>query len=372
MHYAILVLVLLLNNCGGEKTLKVDVYPGFGWDHLRFIDLAPIYEVSNFDGSDSFQSCIEIIPIHETKIEMGSTEIDTFDSRTSEYLSNRMIGGGASIGAFKIGGSYSKEYQTAKKEQGEEKTTTLRNQIDYLMVDVILLPTCPLNAQVKNDLIEIAKQQANGESLLATYFAELFVKKYGTHYTSRLYLGGSIIEEDYILHSGYHTSGSLKDMYKAAAEASFLSTFSLSTSYSSSSNDNQTMNNEYKKKIIRKMVGSKGGDVFLLGNHLEVWLNSVKGSPSIVRRAVENITHIIHADKFPELTDVALRNVRKEIDKVINYYVEMNTRRGCMDRNSASFDWSANVDGGSCAPAQQTSQFGGFIRTCSEDNRMIQ
>ncbi|CAF3956821.1 unnamed protein product, partial [Rotaria sp. Silwood1] len=37
------------------------------------------------------------------------------------------------------------------------------------MVDVILLPTCPLRPQVKKDLIEIAKYQAVNASLLASY-----------------------------------------------------------------------------------------------------------------------------------------------------------------------------------------------------------
>ncbi|CAF3247528.1 unnamed protein product [Rotaria socialis] len=356
----------------GEKSLTVDIYPGFGWDHLRFIDLAPLYEVSNFNRSSLFQSCIEMIPINENKIEMGSIEIDAFDSRSSEYSSNVMIGGSAGFGAFKIAGSYSKEYQTTKKEQEQEKTITLRNQIDYIMVDVILLPSCPLHPQVKRDLIDIAKYQTNNNSLLATYLAQLFVKKYGTHYTSRLYLGGSIIEEDFVSHLNYHTGTSEEKKYKAAAEASFLSSFSLSASYSSSSVHSQATINEYKAKINRKIVNSKGGDIFIMGAHMQQWQASVNNRPVIIRRAVENLTYVIQAEKIPELTDKALSKVRKEIDEAINAYVEMNTVRGCMNRNSPSFNWVANLDDSACAPAEQTIQFGGFIRTCSEDARMSQ
>lgn len=365
-----LFFLLLHLSCNGERLSKVDIYPGFGWDHLRFIDLAPVYEVSNFNDSDLFQACIEMIPIHENKIDMGSVEIDTFDSRTSDYASNIMIGGSAGYGSFKIGGSYSKDYQTTKKEQGQEKTITLRNQIDYLMVDVMLLSTCPLNSQVKKDLIDIAKYQANNESLVATYFAQLFVKKYGTHYTNRLYLGGSITEEDFISHSSYHESTSTMNGYKAAAEASFISTFSLSASYSSSSTQSQAMTNEYKRNINRKVINSKGGEVFILGSHLEEWQKTVKTSPAIIRRAIENVTYFIQADKLPELTSVALTKLRNEINYAINTYIEMNTIRGCLDRKSPSFNWVANVDDSSCAPIHQTTQFGGFIRTCSEDSRM--
>ncbi len=362
--------LLVFLGCNGEKTLKIDVYPGFGWDHLRFLDMAPLYDVSNFNDSDGYQSCIEMIPLHENKIEMGSTEIDTFDSRTSDYSSNMMIGGSAGYGGFKIGGSYSKEYQTVKKEQSQEKTITLRNEIDYLMVDVILQPSCPLHPQVKKDLIEIAKYQSNNQSLMATYLAQLFVKKYGTHFVSRLYLGGSIIEEDFISRSNYQLSTADKNTYKAAAEASFLGTFSLSASFSSGSAQSQSAMNEYKKRIERKVVNSKGGDVFILGGHMEAWQASVKKNPAIIRRAIENITYFIHEDKLPELTEIALTKVRKVIDEAVNTYVEMNTIRGCMNRDSPSFNWIANVDDSSCAPVQQTTQFGGFIRTCSEDSRM--
>jgi hypothetical protein len=369
--YAIFWLLVLLG-CNGEKTLKIDIYPGFGWDHLRFIDMAPLYDVSNFNDSDVFQSCIEMIPLHENKIEMGSVEIDAFDSRTSDYSSNLMIGGSAGYGGFKVGGSYSKEYQIVKKEQGQEKTITLRNEIDYLMVDVILQPSCPLHPQVKKDLIEIAKYQWNNQSLLATYLAQLFVKKYGTHFVSRLYLGGSIIEEDFISRSNYQLSTSEKNTYKAAAEASFLSTFSLSVNFASGSTQNQSSTSNYKNKIERKVVNSKGGDVFILGGHMEAWLASVKKSPAIIRRAIENLTYFIHEDKLPELTEKALTKVREVIDDAVNTYVEMNTIRGCMNRDSPSFNWIANVEDSSCAPVQQMTQFGGFIRTCSEDFNMPQ
>ncbi|CAM4838271.1 unnamed protein product [Rotaria magnacalcarata] len=319
----------------GEKSLTVDIYPGFSWDHLRFIDLAPLYEVSNFNRSHLFQSCIEMIPINENNIEMGSIEIDTFNSRSSEYASNVMIGGSAGFVAFKIGGSYSKEYQTTKKEQGQEKTITLRNQIDYIMVDVILLSSCPLHPQVKRDLIDIAKYLANNNSLLATYLVQLLNKKIRN------------------------------TLYK-----SFI--FGLSASYSSSSVHSQATINEYKAKINRKIVNSKGGDIFIMGAHMQEWQTSVNNRPVIIRRAVENLTYVIQTEKIPELTDKALSKVRKEIDEAINTYVEMNTVRGCMNRNSPSFNWVANLDDSACAPAEQTIQFGGFIRTCSEDARMPQ
>ena len=363
-----LIYLALLVVCRGEKSLKVDIYPGFGWDHLRFIDMNPIFDVSNFNDSDVFQSCIEMIPLRENKIETGSTIIDAFDSRTTDHDMTISVGGSGAFKGVKLSGSYSHEYQQLKKEQGEERTVTLRNHIDYLLVDVILQQKCPLHPQVKKDLIEIAKYIVTEQTLRATYAAQIFVKKYGTHFISRLQLGGSISEDDYISHSKVYASENEKRLHKAAAELSFLDTYSLKTSFGTSTKDDKV--NEHKEEIGRKTIHSKGGDVFTAGTHLDVWQASVSTHPAIVRRAIENMTYVIQSDFIPELTDVALAQVRQKINDAINTYVEMNVVRGCMHRDSSSFNWVANVDDGSCAPADQTSQFGGFIRWCDEDERL--
>lgn len=356
--------------CNGEKSLKIDIYPGFGWDHLRFIDMSPIFDVSNFNDSNSFQSCIEMIPLHENNIETGSTIVDAFDSRTNDHSQSISVGASGGYGGVKIGGSYSNDYQKIKKEQGEHKTITLRNHIDYLMVDVILQSSCQLNPHVKKDLIEIARYVSTNQQLRATYAAQLFVKKYGTHFTSRIQLGGSISEDDYVSHANFFASDSDKQAHKVAAEASFLDTYKLSASYATSktnAEENQTKNN-----INRKVISSKGGDVFISGNHMEAWQASVKSRPAIIRRAIENMTYFIQPEQLPELTDLALAQVRQKINDAIDTYVEMNAIRGCMHRDSPSFNWVANVDDGSCAPADQNSQFGGFVRTCQEDERLTQ
>jgi hypothetical protein len=314
--------------------------------------MSPIFDVSNFNDSDLFQSCVEMIPLHENKIETGSIVIDAFDARTADHSTNIAVGASGAFKGVKIGGSYSNEYQKLKQEQGEEKTVTLRNHIDYLMVDVILQQSCPLNPHVKKDLIEIAKFITTDQSLRATYAAQMFVKKYGTHFTSRLQLGGSISEDDYVSHTNFYASDLEKQLHKAAAEISFLSTYSLTSSFSSAKNNTEV--NQHKENINRKVINSKGGDVFISGKHLEEWQASVKSRPAIIRRAIENMTYFIQSDKIPELTDVALALVRQKINDAIDTYVEMNAIRGCMSRKSPSFNWIANIDDGSCAPAEQT------------------
>ena len=207
---------------------------------------------------------------------------------------------------------------------------------------------------------------------MATYAAQLFVKTYGTHFISRLSLGGSIIQEDSIEESTYQQDESKKKSYRVAAEASFLGTFSLSANFASSSTTSEDSVNEAKKQITRKIINSKGGKLSLSGGSIESWQSSIDKAPVIVRRAIENITFFIQSDQIPELSEIDLAYVRTELNQAVETYIHMNVYSGCMNRSSQSFNWIANVEDGSCAPPEENSQFGGFIRTCTEDSRLNQ
>ncbi len=352
------------------KSVTVDIYPGFGWDNLRFLELSPIFDVSNFNSSDKFQACIEVIPVRQNRIQLDSTVVDMFDARTSDYSSNLFIGGSAGYMGFRISGSYSQEYQSSKKQQGEEKTIAFRNQIEYIIHDVILKSSCQLNPKVKQALIDIARYQTSEQLTMATYAAQLFIKTYGTHFTSRLSLGGSIIQEDHIQQSLYYGQSSDKKLYRAAAEASFIGSFSLSSNFASSSITTDASVTQARKEFTRKKITAKGGRISLADGAIQSWQSSIDAEPTIVRRAIENITFFIQSDQIPELSEVELEHVREELNRAVETYIQMNIYSGCMNRTSSSFNWVASVDDGSCMPAEENSQFGGFIRTCTEDSRL--
>lgn len=365
------VLLLLSSLCrsDGENSFKVDIYPGFGWDHLRFIEMSPIYAVSNFNDSTMFQSCIQMIPLLEDNIQLDSELFDSFNIRTSDYSSNFVTDGSLNFLKFRIGGSYSKDYRQVKTQQGRERTVTLRNEFNHLLVDVILDSSCSLNPQVKRDLIQISNYITSGQSAMASYAAQVFVKRYGTHFTSRLQLGGSLVEEDYFSSSAFYSGETIKRGYKAAAAASFLGTFNISASFTSSFSSAQI--DQYSKNITRKVIHKRGGDLFKLGSDIQSWQASIKNNPVIIRRAIENITSFIQSDKIDELAEIELAKVREEINRAVLTYIEMNAVRGCMEPASQSFNWVANVDDGSCSGASQNAQFGGFIRTCVEQSGLM-
>jgi hypothetical protein len=373
MYTEILFLITIVIShvqADGEKSVLVDIYPGFGWDHLRFIDMSPIFDVSNFNNSVKFQSCIELIPVRQNKIQLESAVIDMFDARISDYSSNLFISGSGFYKGFKGGGSYSQEYQSAKRVQAEDKTITLRNQIEYIMYDVILTSSCQLNPQVKKDIIEISNYQTSDQLAMATYAAQLFVKTYGTHFISRLSLGGSIIQEDYIKQSIYYDANSQRKSYRAAASASFFGAFKTSANFATTTTDTSITN--VTKEFMQKTIRAKGGKLDLLNGSIESWQSSIDSTPVIVRRAIENITFFIQSNKIPELSEIELEYVRNELNAAVETYIQMNMYSGCMNRTSPSFNWVANIDDGSCVPADENSQFGGFIRTCTEDGRLNQ
>ena len=235
--FFLLTLGILCVEGDSDKSVLVNIYPGFGWDDLRFLDLSPIFDVSNFNSSIQYQSCIEILPVYHNKFLLDSTVIDMFDARSSDYSSNLFISGGGSFWKVSVKGSYSQEYQSSKKQQGEENTIAIRNQIEYIMYDVILTSTCKLNPQVKKTLIDISRYQTSDQGTMAKYAAQLFIKMYGTHFISRLSLGGSIVQEDHIKKSIYYENNSQTKKYRASASASFLSTYKLSANYDSTSTD---------------------------------------------------------------------------------------------------------------------------------------
>ncbi|CAF0858945.1 unnamed protein product [Adineta steineri] len=343
--------------------------PGYGWDDLRFMDMDPVFDVSNLNKSDIYQSCVEVIPFYEKEMELGTTVIDMFDSHTDDYFRNFMINIGVPFDMMKVSGLFSAASQTVRKEQAHKQSILIRNQIDYLLVDVILKSSCPLNSQLKKDILAISKYQTTKQFEKATYEAQLFIKKYGTHFTNRLHLGGSIIEEDFIQKSDYEKSDVTKSSYHAAAKLSFFQTFGLSARFTPTLVNTDT--EKFQKSITRKLVHSKGGNIMLANGTLESWEKSIETRPAIVRRSIDNITFAITSENIPELSEFDLTCVRKEINGAIKTYIQKNIIRGCTNRSSPSFDWTAIVDDGSCAPAERETKFGGFIQTCEEDDGLV-
>lgn len=341
------------------------------------MQMSPIYAVENFKDSNPSQSCIDIIPIYENQLELNSEVFDAYDLAKNDYSKNTLIKGSVGFSIFKIGGSYSEAFQKIKEQQSQETSITVRNQIEYTIAEVLVSNTCPLNSQTKKELLRISTHLNNQQLTLATYVAQMFVKRYGTHFTSRAVLGGSIVEEDFIKIDKFNFSETTIRGHKVAAQFSFVKLFndgngsiSFGIDRESSTTFTDTEINGYTKNFTRRIISSKGGDVFALGSAMGTWVSSLKANPVILRRQIDNLTSIIQSEQFPELSEFELADLRREISGAIDAYIQFNTIPGCTVRDSTSFNYQANFDDGSCGNITQNEQFGGFIGTCTENPDM--
>jgi hypothetical protein len=363
----ITVIIVLVLTTVHAKNLSVDLYPGYGWDNLRFIDMLPIYNVRNYNGSLVMQECVSHIPIHKTELEMNSDIIDIYDSSAKTYASEYTIGGSAGFLGFGVSASYSEQYQQMKEQQGREDTVTIRNEIRITSADVLLLRSCPLDPQFKAEIIEIANHIKNDQQIMATYASQLFVFHYGTHYTSRFRLGGHIVEENFMKSKELYSSETIKKNSQASAKASFIWKLSLSAHYGNQKNMTSADVSEFEERVNQRRITSEGGQPFLLGMSLQNWQSTIEDNPVILQRMVENITVAIDPKQIPEIEEFYVYKAIEEISKAIETYVQMNLLHGCMERTSSSFNWLANIDDGSCTESVLDIQFGGFIRTCEID-----
>lgn len=360
---AVVILIVLADI--ESKSLFVDLYPGYGWDHLRFIDMLPIYQVRNANSSVQMQECIAHVPIREVEIEMNSDIIDVYDSTTKDYSSEHILGGGVGFMGFGISASFSKQYRELKERQGREQTVIIRNEILHNTADVFLLRSCPLDSHLKAEIINIANNIRDDEPIMARYAAQTFVLRYGTHYTSRFRIGGRIVEENFMKTQDLYSSSTVTKSMQAGAKASFIGKFSLSASYGTSNSDTNNNINQYQQKVSERKITAHGGQPYLIGMPLKDWQASIDDNPVVLQRMVENITMAIDPKQISEVEQYYVYKALEEINRAVDTYVRMNLMPGCLDRKSPSFNWLANNDNGKCDTPIYALQFGGFYQNCT-------
>lgn len=363
----IMITVLLSLTVVSAKHMAIELYPGYGWDQLRFIDMLPIYNIRNFNDSIIMQECVAHIPTRKSELEISSDVIDVYDSTAKSYANKYTVGGGVSFLGIGVSASFSEQYQQMKEQQGRENTVTIRNEFRYTFADVLLLRSCPLDSQFKAEIIKIANHIKEDEDMMATYESQLLVLRYGTHFTSRFRIGGHIVEDNFIKSRELYSSETIKKTTQTSAKASFIGKLSLSANYGSQKDVTTTDISQFEQRVTQRRITSEGGQPFLLGMSLGTWQATIENDPIILQRMIENITAAIDPKQITEIEEFYVYKAIEEIDKAIGTYIKMNLYPGCTDRTSSSFNWLANIGDGSCAASVSEQQFGGFIRTCLTD-----
>ncbi|UJR07015.1 hypothetical protein I4U23_011303 [Adineta vaga] len=302
--------------------------------------------------------------MRQSELEVNSEIVDVYNSSTTSYERRSVAGGGGGFLKFGVSASYSEQYQQIKHQQGREDTVTIRNEIRYVLANVLLSRSCSLDSQFKSEIIRIGNYIKNGEDTMATYHSQVFVLRYGTHYTSRFLIGGHIVEESFLKSTELYSDETIRKSRQSGARASFMAKFSLSANYGTQVSTTSIDINKYEERVTYRHILSEGGKPFLLGMSLQDWQMTIETNPIILQRTIENITMAIDPKQIPEIEENYVYKAIEKINNAIETFIKMNLIYGCMERTSLSFNWLANIDDGSCAETVANTQFGGFIRTC--------
>ncbi|CAF3467375.1 unnamed protein product [Rotaria sp. Silwood2] len=222
---------------------------------------------------------------------------------------------------FGVSASFSKQFRELKERQGREQTVTIRNEIIHTTADVLLLRSCPLDKQLKSEIIDIASYIRRDEPIKAMYASQVFVLRYGTHYTSRFRIGGRIAEENYMISQELYSSDMVKKTTQAAAKASFIGKFSLPASYSTTNSMASTDIQNYERKVLQRQITSRGGQPYLMDMPLKEWQSTIDDNPVILQRMVENITMAIDPKQIYEIEEDYVFKALEEINRAITTYV---------------------------------------------------
>lgn len=156
----------LFSGTSSSPPKLLEVLPGRGFDNLRNIDMAEVFDYSyskcqtTADGKYLIPDTVFIVPQHETDLKYFSEIVDYWYNYESLTSSTINIGGSTSylglIKIFSISGSYSKENMRVKKVQISKNTMTTRIQIRRPLYKVHLSSGAALHPEFRKHVYEIA------------------------------------------------------------------------------------------------------------------------------------------------------------------------------------------------------------------------
>ena len=82
-------------------------------------------------------------------------------------------------------------------------------------------------------------------------------------------------------------------------------------------------------------------------------------------RSGDPIYFSINQQTLPDVPSSTVFQVNSEVKAAVDEYYKHNTYRGCTNPNAPNFNFQANVDDGTCSPAETNYTFGGVFQKCS-------
>lgn len=351
-----------------QPLYQMEVLPGIGFDALRSIDMGQVHNFNyslcqiSRDGKYLLPDGIFLVPVQESKVEVYADYYDHWDNYTSMTSSSINF----HAGFFSVvSGKFSSEYKSVKSRQVNDQSKTTRVQIRHRLYSVKVQPDAQLHSVFKARLFDIAANLQNNNTEFAAYLAQLLVRDYGTHYLTSLEAGAILAQTDFISSSYVQTLNGDSTSISASASADFFGKVSLGAGFGHSTSEQQQTAFDTNRKYSE--VVTVGGPPFKPNMTLAEWEQGVPNSLVSIDRSGDPLHYVINPTTLTELPEPTVRQLASLVEKIINKYYRINTRRGCTNPGAENFDFQANVDDSSCEPPLTNFTFGGVYQTCTVD-----
>ncbi|ESO91385.1 hypothetical protein LOTGIDRAFT_72260, partial [Lottia gigantea] len=359
--------------CMDNNEIKLntfEVLPIYGWDNLRN-KYAGMVIASNYsqckmtiDGKYLIPDDVYLIPQRVSRIHQYAELITHWHNYSSVTSKSINADAGIQLKSFGISGKYSNDYLNSKSKQVMDKSVMTRVQLRYTGYVAKLQPNAKLHPQFKQVLHSVGSNIQLNRTNEARYLSEMVVRDFGTHFVNTITAGAALTQEDFVSRELVLKNEENKRSILASASANFFGVVHASASTKSSTD--KKMQDSYDKSKTSSYITAYGGSMYTFQNYsVNKWAEKLNDNLVAMDRAGDPLFFLITPETLPELPVSITLQIREYVFEAIRRYYEYNVHRGCMDINSPSFSFHANVDDGSCKPPVSNLTFGGVFQTCT-------
>ncbi|XP_033099776.1 macrophage-expressed gene 1 protein-like isoform X2 [Anneissia japonica] len=299
-----------------------------------------------------------VIATKQSDVKISSELFEHWLDYTS--TSSYSINAHASFPYSLISGSFSDEKESVKKHQVNEKSSTTRVQVRHQLYTArIDNPT--LHPTFKSRVLDIGAYDQNNDTRTARYLTQLLVRDYGTHVVTSVDLGGIFLQQDQIKISFVNDPSLEKYQVKAAASALFNRVLA-------GGGFETTIKNEVLKYYLTNRTSSIyqtfGGNPYKVNQTIKEWQDGLPKNLVAIDRDGDPLHYIVTTNTLPDFPETMVDRISKLIYEEVKRYYEENTYTGCTKMKSPNFNFTANLDDGSCVAPYNNYSFGGVYQTC--------
>ena len=355
--------------CPQANMNRMQALPGYGWDNLQNKEMATIFDPqytkcrATTDRKFLIPDGLQVYPQKRSDVQVYSSLIEKFSDFKSSTSNSLNIDAGLSFHVVSVSASFSREYQSTKEHMVKDRSATTRAECRYVMYNIQNEPDAPLSPSLQKRLYELASAIQSNHTETVRYLADLLVRDFGTHVVNKVDVGAAVVKEDQIRNHYVLDHDTRKSTITAAASASFLGIFSVSTKYSTSTSKDQLTT--YENNRTHSEVFSHGGPPIGANLSLAQWLKDIDNNLVTVDRSGDPLWFLVSPTTLPELPVDTVRDLAQVVQEAVLSYYQHNSYRGCTSIDSPNFSYMANIDDGTCKGPDSNYTFGGIYQSCT-------